>query len=92
MHAAPIAKSAAIRYALDLEGQIAGPISSLESGFISGQVREQNLPQSPYPKKNNSAPLFTKKLPFNAEITCRQRSILGFSRPLQAKHLMRQRK
>lgn len=50
--AAPTPQSAAIRYALDLEGQIAGPVFSLESGFISGQVSEQNSPQSPYPKKH----------------------------------------
>jgi hypothetical protein len=50
--AAPIPKSAGIRYALDLEGQLAGPISSLESGFISGLTSEQIQSRSPYPKKH----------------------------------------
>lgn len=52
---AAITQSAAIRYALGLDGQIAGPIASLESGFISGQVVEQTVTQSPHPKKNLAA-------------------------------------
>lgn len=50
--AAPIPKSAGIRYALDLEGQLAGPISSLESGFISGQASDQIQAHTLYPKKH----------------------------------------
>jgi len=52
---AAITQSAAIRYALGLDGQIAGPIASLESGFTSGQVVEQTVTQSPYPKKHLAA-------------------------------------
>jgi hypothetical protein len=47
-------QSTAIHYALGLDGQIAGPIASLDSGFISGRVSEQPLPQSPNPKKHLS--------------------------------------
>ena len=47
-------QSPGIRYALSLDGQIAGLITSLDSGFISGQVSEQPLPQSPNPKKHLS--------------------------------------
>jgi hypothetical protein len=47
-------QSTAIRYALGLDGQIAGLITSLDSGFISGQVSEQPLPQSPNSKKHLS--------------------------------------
>jgi|GEM_PF-1098244 len=41
---AAVPKSAGIRYALGLDGQIAGPIASLESGFTSGQVLEGGRP------------------------------------------------
>lgn len=56
--AAPKPQSAGIRYVLDLEGQIAGPIASLESGFIAGQVSAQPLSQIPYPKKHLSTIIY----------------------------------
>ena len=44
--------SDSVRYALDLGGQIAGPIISLDSGFTSGQVVEGRLGQSLSSKKH----------------------------------------
>jgi len=79
-------QSAGIRYALELEGQVAGPIFSLESGFISGQVSEQILPQSPYPKKH-LATIAYEEMAIECGNTSHRRSICGFSRLLQDKHL-----
>lgn len=50
-HAA-LTQSTVIRYTLGLDGQIAGPIASLESGFTSGQVVEQTLAHSSYSEKH----------------------------------------
>ncbi|MDR4495180.1 MAG: hypothetical protein AB7P17_11560 [Nitrospirales bacterium] len=51
-------QAAGIRYILELGGQIAGPISSLDSGFISGQVIEHPSTQSSYPQKQLAGILY----------------------------------
>lgn len=43
-------KGGGIRYALDLQGNLAGPLASVDSGFISGQVAKAMGPEQQFKK------------------------------------------